>query len=226
MAGASFFTTMTEFIETHLVRKDFVKATKRENATLAFIPQDQSADGSGYEEPIILSDPNTVAATRAQVQFLQEQAAGSLMGKRWLVPWAELKSGIKVDYKTWLIGKESYDRGNGVSSVFLDALKDNIKGAAQSWGRNINDMLCGGSSMLKAVGTISSGVITLASKEDVWKFQHNEVLQAADGEAVGSVLLGAGSVGHIFKIDPDAGTISVATTSGSTVCRQNERLAS
>lgn len=216
MAYANFTSALSAFIRGQVGTEDrekIVRMYKWENPTLAIVDTDEKGQGSQYEEHLFLDTLSTTANTRSQVQALQQTSAGTMLGKKWVVPWGNLKGGVLLDGDAIMTAKAEAAKGKlADQTVFLDYVKEHTEGAIKSMGRNLEQLLWAGTGASMGSFTISTGVCTFTYEEEVLRFQLGQAIQASDGVAVGSVLLGAGSVGYVIKKDPDNKQITVSTT--------------
>lgn len=216
MAHPSFLDVLANLARAQLAkRSEIIEQITDEHPTMQFLGfgKPKGGEGTQYEEPVILDDPQTVAATRQQVNLLTTTRAGAVQSKKWITPWVTLKGGITLDFDTIETTKYSSD-----STVLIDTMKRHVKGANRTYGREIANQLwrAAGGTVVAATIHTSSGLVTLSNPSQIHLIHNEECFQAADGESPSDELLGSGSLGFVSTINQEAGTFYVSATSGGT----------
>lgn len=202
-------TSFSAFLKTRYTPDHIQNVTEHERLLYARTAKDGNVSGEEFDEPIIISNPQGIGATRPIVQTAQTQlnTGSNLVGKKWRLTFGDYKAGIVVDEKTIRASKDdmgSFLRGKGAEiDGLLEALADHY--ATLEYGDSGHSL---------GSFTISSGVCTLVNPDDIVNVSIGMQIQASanDGTSTGHALLGSGSIGYVFAIDQNAGTFTVAST--------------
>lgn len=207
-------TSFSAFLKTRYTPEHIQNVTEHERILYAKTPKDGNCSGEEYDEPIIVSNPQGIGATRAIVQTNQAQVqpGSNLIGKKWRLTFGDYKAGVVVDEKTIRASKDdmgSFLRGKGAElDGLLEALADHY--AILQYGDSGHSL---------GSFTISSGVCTLVNPDDIVNFQIGMQIQASanDGTSTGHSLLGSGSIGYVGAVDINAGTFTVGSADANPV---------
>jgi hypothetical protein len=115
------------------------------------------------------------------------------------------------DYSIATIDNETMLASKTDKMSFLDGAKLLIDSAIRSCTNSLaSSLFRSGTGSIGSIGTISTGVITLANPSDVVQFERNMTLQSAatDGATPRAAL------GYIIKVNRSAGTVTVSATAG------------
>lgn len=169
--------------------------------------------GSGKYEviPAIIGAPQGIARTRATAQAIAAGVNGSkIKGIDWICNWGDLSQSLNITDKEIAASK-------GQAS-FFQQLEKRYSMAVQEANRWIAYAVIADRGRSLASGTITSGVITLATAMDATKFELGSAVQASagDGTSNAHTLLGSGSIGYVTAVNPEAGTVTVSASASST----------
>lgn len=172
----------------------------RTNPFLAMVPKKTDAGGKYVPAPIIVGASQGRSATFTNAQANQSP----VIAKEFLVTRVSDYSIATIDNQTLLATK-------GDKAAFVDGLKTVVDGAFRSATLSAASALFrDGTGSIGAIGSISSGVITLSSAADAVQFEVNQVLQVAT--SAGGTARSA--KGYVISVDRAGGTVTVSTSQG------------
>lgn len=204
---------ISNFLKTKYDKGKVPHQVFEEFPTLARIPKRSDGGGDYYSASVVIGNPMGLGPTLAiaQAGATQGSAQQDLKGRKWIIPWGDYSASVNIEDKDI---KRS--RNNEVS--FINWLDEQITGLQRSFLERLSILVFAETGRYLGTGTISTGVITLGNAADVIKFPIGSMIVASanDGSSTGHTLLGSGSIGYVFAQDEGAGTVTVATTAGST----------
>jgi hypothetical protein len=170
------------------------------NPTLAMMPKMTEAGGKYYPQPVQIGVSQGRSATFSTAQTNQTSSTF----REYLVTLASDYSLATLDNKTLLSARTD-------KQAFVNAAKVQVDGAIRSIKNSLGSALFrSGTGSIGQIGSISTGVITLASSLDVVQFEIGMVIQAnaTDGGTPRAAL------GYVISVDRSAGTVTVSATLG------------
>lgn len=178
---------------------------------LDMLPKDSGAQGSAYVSSVLIGNPQGIGATYALAAANKSTTGDGVRGKQWSVGYGDLSGAVDIDDK-------AIQQSKGDAGAFIRWYKESLDGIYRAAYSELSTLLFADPGNSIGYGTITSGVITLASKSDIVKFEPGMALVASanDGSSSGHSLLGSGSQGYVFAVDQNAGTVTVATTKTGT----------
>lgn len=172
-----------------------------DNPFLAMVPKFTKFEGKNKPIPIINGVSQGRSSTFANAQA--NQSATQIQ---------EFFLTRKSDYSIATIDNQTMLASASDAGAFLNGSKIQIDGAFRSIVLSLSSALFrSGTGSIGQIGTITSGVITLASTLDVVQFEINQVLQAdaTDGGASPRAALG-----YVVAVNRSLGTVTVSTSMG------------
>ena len=170
------------------------------NPTLAMMPKMTEAGGKYYPQPVQIGVSQGRSSTFSTAQTNQT----SDVFREFLVTLASDYSLATLDNKTLLSARTD-------KQAFVNAAKVQVDGAIRSIKNSLGSALFrSGTGSIGQIGSISTGVITLASSLDVVQFEIGMVIQAnaTDGGTPRAAL------GYVISVDRSAGTVTVSASLG------------
>lgn len=171
-----------------------------DNPFLAMVPKKTDFGGKYKPVPIITGASQGRSATFANAQGNQSP----VQIESFLLTRATDYSIATIDNQTMLASRTD-------KMSFLEGSKVVIDGAIRSITLSLaSSLFRSGTGSIGAIGSISTGVITLTNSADVVQFEVNMVLQAnaTDGGTPRAAL------GYVIAVDRIAGTVTVSASSG------------
>lgn len=169
------------------------------NPFLALVPKMEDFGGKNLPIPIQFGTPRGRSATFADAQ------ANKVASK-----FEDFVLVRAKDYSLADLDNETMEASVGDPNGFLNLAITEVDSAIFSASRSLATALYRDGTGAVGSGTITTGVVTLGSPEDIVNFELGDAVVAS--ATAGGALLGSGSVGYIFAIDRDAGTFTVATS--------------
>ena len=169
-----------------------------DNPFLALVPKKTDFGGKYKPVPIITGVSQGRSATFSLAQT--NQTAVSIQS--FLLTRASDYSIATIDNQTMLASRTD-------KMSFLEGAKLVVDGAMRSITNSLSSALFrSGTGSIGAIGSISSGVITLSNANDVVQFEVNQTLQAnaTDGGTPRAAL------GYVIAVNRSAGTVTVSAT--------------
>lgn len=169
-----------------------------DNPFMAMIPKFTEFGGKYYPQPIITGNNQGISATFSTAQA--NQSAAQIQS--FLLTRVSQYSIATIDNQTMLASKTD-------KMAFLEGAKLVIDSAIRSATNQIaSGIFRSGTGSIGAIGSISTGVITLTNALDVVQFEVNMVLQAnaTDGGTPRAAL------GYVIAVNRSAGTVTVASS--------------
>jgi len=169
-----------------------------DNPFLALVPKKTDFGGKYKPVPIITGVSQGRSATFADAQT--NQTAVSIQS--FLLTRVSDYSIATIDNQTMLASRTD-------KMSFLEGAKLVVDGAFRSITNSLSSALFrSGTGSIGAIGSISSGVITLSNANDVVQFEVNQTLQAnaTDGGTPRAAL------GYVIAVNRSAGTVTVSAT--------------
>jgi hypothetical protein len=208
----AFSSTVTNFLKSKYVDGAIPKQVIDQFPTFARIPKRTDGGGDQLISSVLIGRPQGIGNTLAiaQAGAAQGSALQDLKGRKWIVQWGDYSASVYIDDKSIKASRNN-------ETTFLNWLNDEIDQLQQQYMEHMSTLLFAEVGRYIGVGTISTGVITLATPADIIKFPLGAMLQASanDGSSSGHSLLGAGSIGYVIAQDEGAGTLTVASAAGS-----------
>lgn len=170
------------------------------NPTLAMMPKMTEAGGKYYPQPVQIGVSQGRSATFSTAQTNQT----SDIFREFLVTLASDYSLATLDNKTLLSARTD-------KQAFVNAAKVQVDGAIRSIKNSLGSALFrSGTGSIGQIGSITTGVIVLASALDVVQFEIGMVIQAnaTDGGSPRAAL------GYVISVDRSAGTVTVSASLG------------
>lgn len=170
------------------------------NPTLAMMPKMTEAGGKYYPQPVQIGVSQGRSSTFSTAQTNQT----SDVFREFLVTLASDYSLATLDNKTLLSARTD-------KQAFVNAAKVQVDGAIRSIKNSLGSALFrSGTGSIGQIGSITTGVIVLASSLDVVQFEIGMVIQAnaTDGGTPRAAL------GYVISVDRSAGTVTVSATLG------------
>lgn len=174
----------------------------KDNPWLAMIPKNTDFGGKYKPIPIVIgtSQGNSNTFSNAQAN----QSAANLQS--FLLTSTSDYAIAQIDNRTMLSAKTD-------KMAFIQTAKVLVDGAIRAATNRAAFALFGdGTGTIGAIGTISSGVITLSVSQSVAQFEVNQVLKA--GTTAGGTQHSA--KGYVIAVNRSSGTVTVSTTLGGT----------
>jgi hypothetical protein len=176
-----------------------------------------SGSGKTFHEPVRISNPQGLSATRATTQVVSAgtHAGATSVVAEWNLPYGDYTGGVEITDKDIDAGGDVPD-GSYLSPIGLET-----DGVIDEFGEVMDTYLF--SEPGKAVGSysgasLSTGVMTLignAAETQIMNFNIGAAFQTADGDGSGAnTLLGSGSIGYVIAVNYDALTVTFSATPG------------
>jgi hypothetical protein len=172
--------------------------------------------GENFRQPALLHGGRAWADSRSAAQAISNDNEANLAPFEWISYVGKVKGNLLILHDEIAATGNSKER-MGAYAKTLQVKTDN---ALQSFGSRMNRGILGPPGMYLFRGTISSGVITIDSR-DVNRISHVEVkadqLQASadDGSSTSHTLYGSGSIGYVTAVSGRFGTAPTVTVSTS-----------
>lgn len=190
------------------VMKDLVYAG---NPALALLPKDESADGMGgksFPVPLIYGNGQGRSATFATAQ--SNQTAPSL---------GEFFVTTISNYQIVTIDNRFMEATRTNTAAFMDGATMNVNAGINNITNDLaHDLFNDGSGSRGTYGlgsgTISTGVITLDSAQQVVQFEVGMSLVSYSVSGTTATQSTSTAVGYVIAVDTSAGTVTVAATQG------------
>lgn len=202
-------TTFTAFMKTRYTKETVENLTQTDRELLALIPKDPNLSGEVFVEPIIISNPQGMGATRALAQTGANLTGtgANVVGKKWQLTFGDYAASVYIGEKVIRASKDDMGAFLRNQATECDALIDGVADHTAS-------LLYGDTGHSLGTFTISTGVCTLTNADDIVNFQLGMQVTASanDGTSTGHSLLGSGSIGYIIAVDYNAGTFTVSAT--------------
>lgn len=174
----------------------------KDNPLMAMIPKNTDFGGKYKPIPIIIGTSQGNSNTFANAQA--NQSAANLQS--FFLTSTSDYAIAQIDNRTMLSAKTDKMAFIQTAKVLVDAA---IRAATN---RAAFAIFGDGTGTIGQIGTISSGVITLANAQQVTQFEVNQVLDA--GTASGGTQHAA--KGYVIAVNRGSGTVTVSTTLGGT----------
>jgi hypothetical protein len=170
-----------------------------------------AASGDTLIAPVIYGTPQGLSGTLANAQVAAAATGGSTQAKKWSCTYGDYSAAVTLADKELKLSAS--DNGS-----YFEAKKLEIDNLYIAWSQVFSTYLAGSKSRCLGGFTISTGVCTLTNPEDIVNFQPGMLIQASDddGSSSGHTLLGSGSIGYVFAVNPNAGTFTVSATDSTT----------
>lgn len=180
-----------------------------------------SGSGKNFNEPVRVSNPQGLSASRAATQLV---SAGTAPGSQsvvaeWTLPYGDYTGGVEITDK-------DIDAGGDVpDGSYLSPFGMETDALIEEFGETMDTYLF--SEAGKSVGSytgasMTAGVLTLvgnAAESQIMNFNIGAAFQSANADASvpgSSTLLGAGSIGFVIEVSYDNLTVTFSTTQGGT----------
>jgi hypothetical protein len=214
----SSLTTFDAFLKENYGNKDRVQRLMYEDSQfLAYITKKTdvaNTTGDLLIAPVKYGTPQGLAGGTSGLANAQTAAAatgGSTLAKKWQCTFGDYSAAVTISDK--LMTLSASDQG-----AYLEAKKEEIDGLYKSWAQVFSSYLL--LSKTRALGsfTISTGVCTMTYPDDIVNIAPGMLVQssAGDGSSTGHTLLGSGSIGYVYAVNPNAGTFTVGATDSTT----------
>jgi hypothetical protein len=201
---ASFDMTAANAGLKELYTQDAVEALLYNKAPfLALVAKDTDFEGENLKVPIIIGDSQGTSAVFTTAQANQTAA----VMRAFLLTRTSYYSVATLDRQTMLATRSNMGAFLRASKLVIDrSLHAAKRVLASSIYRS------GTGSIGRVSGSLSSGVITLASPSDVVNFEYNQTLQANATDGGGTP---RAALGYVVAVNRSAGTVTVSTTRGA-----------
>jgi hypothetical protein len=211
--GAS--TALTNFLKTKYDKGAIPREVVQEFPFLDAVPKFTDGGGDYFVTGVVIGNPEGLGATLAIAQA-NAAMAGTLSdfkGKKWIVPYGD-DSGVVY------INDKDIKRARHNEDAFFNWFDEEINGIWRSFLTRHSTLMFSETGLYIASATNSTGVLTLTNPADVVNFAIGMTLQASsdpgDGSG-GNTLLGSGSIGYVFAVNANTGTVTVATSANNAV---------
>lgn len=176
-----------------------------------------SGSGTSFHEPVIVSNPQGVGATRAAAQLVAEgggEGSGAVVAE-WNLPYGDYAGSVLISHKDIAAG------GDVPDGSYMKPFGLQTDGIIEELGEVMDSYIL--AERGKALGQYSgaamaAGVLTLtgdAAETQVMNFNKGAAFQSAPGDGTGAdALLGSGAVGYVIAVDYDGLTVTFSTTQG------------
>lgn len=175
-----------------------------------------SGSGITFHEPVIVSNPQGLGATRAAAQLVASAGtagSGSVVAE-WNLPYGDYAGSVEITHKDISAG------GDVPDGSYMKPFGLQTDGLIEEFGEVMDSYIFAEPG--KALGTysgsaMSAGVLTLtgdAAETQIMNFNIGAAFQSstADGSGAHS-LVGSGSIGYVKAVDYDALTVTFSSTS-------------
>jgi hypothetical protein len=212
---ASTLTTFDAFLKENYGKADRVqKLLYTDFPFLGYITKKTdvaNTTGDTLIAPVEYGVPQGMSSSLTNAQTASAASGGATQAKKWSCTFGDYFSAITISDK--LLKLSASDMGS-----YLDAKKTEIDNLYTGWSQTFSTYLLGTKSRCLGGFTISTGVCTLTNPEDIVNFYPGMLLQASDddGSSSGHTLLGSGSIGYVYAVNPNAGTFTVSATDSTT----------
>lgn len=210
---ASSLTQFDAFLKEDYTKDKINDLSKKDRPLFGRVTRQEDESGDIYIHPLIVSNGQGFGATVAKAQQgSQQTSGGNTTGKKWQVLFGDYTGSIEIGDKVIRASRNN-------AGAFLRNQSTEIDGLYQGFGDTMSTYLYsnGGQSLTPGGGfTISSGVCTLVSADDVVNIEVGQILvpSANDGSSSAHTLIGSAGLGYVVAVNRNAGTFTVSTTSG------------
>jgi hypothetical protein len=209
---ASTLTTWDAFLKERYQTDKIENLTYTDRPFLAKIPKDPNCSGDVFVEAVLHGNPQGLGATRTAASTAAAQAGSgaNAIGKKFNLTYGDYNGEVHIGDK---VLKASRDNAGSL----LENKTAEIDGLYEAFGDTFGAYLYGNGGNAIATGTISSGVVTLASgtEDQIVNLEVGMILNASadDGSDSSHTLINA-SLGYVIAVNRTAGTFTVSATSG------------
>jgi hypothetical protein len=168
-----------------------------------------AANGRRLVAPVLYGTPQSVGTTLATTQSVATATGGSTRATDWYIPFGDYVGSVQIDDK--VMSLSASDIG-----AYLDARKTEIDGLYNTISCVFSSYLLGTAGHALGSFTISTGVCTMVTPDDIVNIQVGMQIQASanSGDSGSDTLLGSGSIGYVIAVNQNAYTFTVSTTDG------------
>lgn len=197
-------TVLDNFIKSQYAPGKPLEQLWKEFPLLDAVPKQGDGGGDEYVRPVVTGDPQGIGAT---LTVAQNNNSSVLTGARWRIGWGDTNYSIVLNDK-------HIKQMENQETAFINWLKDNLIGVRRAWMTHMSYLLTCDIGKWLGTGPFSAGIITLSNPSDIVKFPIGSTIQASanDGSSTAHSLLGSGSIGWVFAVDENLGTVTVATS--------------
>jgi hypothetical protein len=210
--GAS--TALTNFLKTKYDKGQIPREVVQEFPFLDAIPKFTDGGGDYFVTGVVIGNPQGLGATLAIAQSNAALAGvlADFKGKKWICSYGDDSGVVYINDKDLKRARKNED-------AFFNWFDEEINGIWRSFLTRASTNLFSEAGQYIATGTNSSGTITLTNPADIVNFEIGMTLQASSnaGTSGSDTLLGSGSIGYVFGVNQNTGTVSVATSASNAV---------
>lgn len=211
MVGST-ITGFDAFLKDNYTSDEIARTVNEDHFFLDDIDTKRRGTGRRWIVPLIDGNPQGLAPTVASAQLGAEQAGAgaNITGAAWTINWGDYVGHVDIGDK--VIDASASDMG-----AFFEDMKEEIDGIYRAFADTMSVyLLRGAGHALGQAASLTTGVILLAQLSDVVNFERGQILvqSAGDGSTSSDTLLGPGTLGYVREVNYNAGTVTVATTSG------------
>lgn len=210
---ASTLTQFDAFLKEDYTKDKIDDLSKKDRPLFGRVSREEDHSGDLYVHPVKVSNGQGLGATvpKAQ-QGAQQSSGGNLAGKKWTVLFGDYTGSIEIGDKVMRASRNN-------AGSFLRNEAEEIDGLYDEFGNAFSTYLYsnGGQSLTPGGGfTVSSGVCTLVSADDIVNIEVGQILvpSANDGSSSAHTLIASAAVGYVVAVNRNAGTFTVSATSG------------
>lgn len=214
VAYASTLTQFDAFLKEDYTDDKINDLSKKDRPFFGRVTREEDHSGKYYDHPLIVTNAQGLGATVAKAQQGSQQGAatgGNVLGKRWIVNWGDYTGSIEIGDKTIRASRNN-------AGAFLRDQTTEIDSLYNAFGDTMSTYLYSNGGMTVTPGgfTIAAGVCTLVNADDVVNIEFGQILavSANDGSSAAHILLAGSAVGYVTSVNRNAGTFTVAATSG------------
>jgi hypothetical protein len=206
MVGST-LTQFQSFMKDNYVKGEVVRLINEDHLFLDKLGSDESGTGLQLIVPLIETNAQGVGATLPVAQATAEAAAGAnLGGFQWNIPWGDYNGAINIGDKVMKLSAS--DMG-----AFFRNKKEEIDSLYRTFADTMESYLLRDSGHSIGSGTISSGVVTLATLTDIVHFELGMpiVASAAAGLSTSDALIDP-SIGYVILVNYNTGGLTLSAT--------------
>lgn len=198
------------FLKDNYDNEEVPRAVNEDHTFLDQLDTKTKGTGRQWIFPVLDANAQGLGGSVADAQVGAEQTqGGTYQGADWNVPWGDYFAHVNIGDKAMAVSAS--DMG-----AFLEDKKEEVDSLYRAWGDTFSSYLLRDSGHSLGVGTISSGVITLATKSDAVNFERGMIIvpSANDGTSSSHTLIASAGLGYVVKTNYNTGVITVSNTSG------------
>ena len=176
------------------------------------VPKFTDGGGLNFTTAVVTGNPEGIGANVTIAQAGNALAGGlsDFKGKQWVIPWGEYSGSV-------IINDKQIKQARGHESAFFDWLKEQLDGIWRSFLTHMSYLMFTEAGMAIGTGKLTTGVLQLDDPTNVIRFPIGCTVQASvnSGALSTDSLVNSGSIGYVFAVDQNLGTVTMATSAAN-----------